>query len=69
MQSARASCGTLKKGGTTSSPKRKQARQAGLWAKRPKTDGASNLQFVADDREPLGEPQLNSLFGMNSDMF
>ena len=35
----------------------------GLQAKRPKTDGASDLQCVVDDSEALGESQLNSLFG------
>ena len=40
-----------------------------LRAKSPKTDGASDLQSVVDDSEALGESQLNSLFGVNSDMF
>ena len=53
----------------TGSPKRKQARQVDLKAKRPKTNGASDLQSVASDTEALGESQLNSLFGVNSHMF
>ena len=69
MQSARVGRSTLAKGGTTGNPKRKQARQLNLWAKCPKTDGASDLQSVADNSEALGESQLNSLFGVNSHMF
>ena len=69
MHSAGVGCGSPAKGGPTGSPKRKQTRHVGLRAKSPKSDGSSDLPCVAGDSEPLGESALNSLFGMNSEMF
>ena len=50
--------------------KRKQTRQIGLRAKRPKPDAvASDLQPRATDAEVIGETEMESLFGPAQDTF